>query len=702
MARSSANAVLSTERFFQFSLLGLVSSGYLAVAGSGYLDSPTVVLTALGLLLRALLIFGIIRLEISERLVTALTIAYIGFFPLDYWFFSQEFLQSTVHLVFFVAVIKVVTAHTNRDYLYTATIAFLELLAAAILSANLSFFGFLALYLLFAIAAFTSAEIRRSLERPETVARGGLRRFSLRLSALTGCIALGILLLTAGLFFLLPRTADAAFRHMVSRRFHLPGFSDQVNLGEIGEVKNSSTPVMHVLFYSISPPRNLRWRGGALSEFNGRTWSNPAGPARQIRVENGHVELEHNRAIELLYRVDYNALDTDALFFAGMPRMLDIKQSFLYRTPNDSYRLGRTPPPGFYYEAYSSLESLRPPRPGSVAPLDPAQLRRFLQLPDRLDPRIAALARSVAMGRATEYERARAVEQHLRTAYAYTLELPSHEVPDPLAYFLFERRKGHCEYFASAMAVMLRTLGVPSRMANGFLGGVQNPITGLYVVRASDAHTWVEAYLPGYGWTTFDPTPPDPNPRGVSLWSRLALYTDAAETYWHDWVVGYDTGQQAVLADKMQQLTRSWSLRWLERLGDSRLRWKTNLTAELKAHGFWALAVGLWIALLLLYGPRLWKLGRMRWGARRLRRGRGSTADATLLYARMLDLLRRRGYEKPAWFTPREFAATLPPSELGALISQFTAAYNALRFGGQTGAAPQLSLLLDKLERREV
>ena len=188
MARAGANAGVLAERFFQFSLLGLVASGYLAVAGSGYLDLPTIVLTGLGLSLRALLIAGLLHLEISERALTALTIAYVGFFPLDYLFLSRGFLESTVHLVFFVAVIKVLSARTPRDYLFTATIAFLELLAAAILSANLSFFTFLALYLLFAIAAFTSAEIRRSLDQQKAVARGGLRQFSWRLGALAGSL----------------------------------------------------------------------------------------------------------------------------------------------------------------------------------------------------------------------------------------------------------------------------------------------------------------------------------------------------------------------------------------------------------------------------------------------------------------------------------------------------------------------------------
>ncbi|MBM3775988.1 MAG: DUF3488 domain-containing protein, partial [Acidobacteria bacterium] len=236
-------AALPVERFFQISLLGLVSSGYLAVAGSGYLDTPTVTLTAAGLLLRALLVLGVLRFEISARAVTLLTLGYIGFFPLDYFFLSGDLLRATVHLVFFLAVVKILTARSARDYLATAAISFLELLAAALLSANLNFFLCLAAYLVFAVSAFTSAEIRRSLERGGRVARSGSGRFHARLATLSMATAAGILILTGGLFFLLPRTLDAAFRHLVSQRYYLPGFSNQVTLGQIGEVKTRSSPV---------------------------------------------------------------------------------------------------------------------------------------------------------------------------------------------------------------------------------------------------------------------------------------------------------------------------------------------------------------------------------------------------------------------------------------------------------------------------
>ena len=98
------------------------------------------------------------------------------------------------------------------------------------------------------------------------------------------------------------------------------------------------------------------------------------------------------------------------------------------------------------------------------------------------------------MARTSDDAKARAIERHLRHDYGYTLELPPETVRDPLANFLFVRKKGHCEYFASAMAVMLRTLGIPSRVVTGFQSGVFNPLTGWQVVRASDAHSWVEAW----------------------------------------------------------------------------------------------------------------------------------------------------------------------------------------------------------------
>jgi hypothetical protein len=304
------------------------------------------------------------------------------------------------------------------------------------------------------------------------------------------------------------------------------------------------------------------------------------------------------------------------------------------------------------------------------------------------------------MGPATDLERARAIERRLRADYGYTLELPDHEVADPLAYFLFTRKKGHCEYFASAMTVMLRATGIPARLATGFQSGVYNPITDFWLVRASDAHAWVEAWIPGRGWTTFDPTPPDPNRRGSALLTKLGLYLDAAGTFWQEWVVSYDIGRQGTLADRLEQGARSMGIRWFDSLSGLNWNWRLRVAAWFRRYGAALLiALALGIAMRVL-GPRLVRLLRIRNRFERVRRGRATVGDATLLYQRMLDLLKRRGYQKPAWFTPTEFAESLPPGQLGTTVTEFTVQYNALRFGRRTEVAPRLSMLLDELGRQ--
>lgn len=705
MARAGANAAVAVERFFQLSLLGLVTSGYLAVAGSGYLDSATIALTAAGLILRALLVTGLLRFEIPERVVTAGTLAYIGFYPLDCFFFSQQFLDATVHLVFFLAVVKILSAKTNRDYLYTATIAFMELLAAAILSVNLNFFVFLALYLLCAIAAFTSAEIRRSMQRAGIVSRSGYRLFNFRLGGLTALITSGILVLTAGLFFLLPRTATAALRHLVSHQYHLRGFSNQVTLGQIGELKTSSTPIMHIRPYSKQFPPHLKWRGTALTNFDGKKWFNITQSSRPLPVEHGRVFLENDQqrrrkdGSRIVYRVDLNATDSDTLFVAGLPEVLNVRSQTVIRTATESYRLGFTPVGPFRYEVYSFLEK----DPDPLARADrsvPAAIRsRYLQLPE-LDPRIPALAQSLVAGTRSDYERAQAMAAHLRMNYGYTLELPSQQAPDPLSNFLFDRRKGHCEYFASAMTVLLRTAGIPARLVNGFQSGVYNPLSGLYVIRASDAHSWVEAYIGGRGWTSFDPTPPDLSGPSNSVLTRISLLFDAADTFWQEWVLGYDLGRQLTLAERMEQSSRHFGVHWLERLTQSMERARGQVGWWMRRYGILLLIGGLLSCAGIVAGPSFWRFWRLRAQLRRLRRGQASMSDATVLYRRMLSVVHRRGLDKPSWVTPSEFAASLPRSETGMLVNQFTFAYNALRFGGEAEAAPRLSALLEALERQ--
>ena len=320
--------------------------------------------------------------------------------------------------------------------------------------------------------------------------------------------------------------------------------------------------------------------------------------------------------------------------------------------------------------------------------------RQALDLPP-VDPRILPLAKQWTAGALGDDERAAQIERHLRTEFAYTSTLLDRPVADPLAHFLFERQAGHCEYFASAMTVMLRTLQIPARLATGFQSGAYNPISGWYLVRGADAHTWVEAYVEGRGWVAYDPTPEDARRRG-GLWGRIPFYLDTAGVFWQEWVMSYDLERQLLLAGRLGRGGRGvrfeWERRWTAtvaqwRRGGSEFVWSAARLAAVLA----AAVTLVWIL------PHLARRRRQRQKDEQLRRGEAAASDATALYERMLALLGHRHIEKPGWMTPNEFAATITDPRLAPVVGELTGAYHGLRFGRRAALASRIIGLLEQL-----
>jgi transglutaminase-like putative cysteine protease len=547
----------------------------------------------------------------------------------------------------------------------------------------------LALLLLSGMGCLMSGEVRRAAGGPGGQARGGQRGLGVRLALAAALATAAVLVLAAGLFFLLPRTAESARRHLRGARG--PGFSSQVALGGTSRLRTSSRAVMHVRVFG-DLPRDVKWRGMALTEFDGRVWrAAPDERSERIAVVDGEAVLTGGPAVgrRVNYQVDLETAASGVLFFAGTPLRVAVRAPALWRTATGNYRVDAAAD-GSRYDVYSVFdEAVVGPAPES---------RRYLQLP-ALDARIPELAARLTSGAATAYGRARALEAGLQREYSYTEDPPKRSPRDPLADFLFERRAGHCEYFASAMAIMLRTLGIPARVVTGFQSGVWNPISELHVVRLSDAHSWVEAWIEDRGWTPFDPTPPAAAP-AAGLAAKLALYLDAAETFWNEWVAGYDVNRQGLLANNLELAARRAGGRWLDQGGGAGLRWGRRIALWLREYGGRVAWPILALVAAALMAKPAWRLLHTRRRVRRARLGRAQAGDATLLYRRMLDLMRRRGCQKPDWFTPREFAASLPPSGARLLVDEFTAAYQAARFGGRMEEAARLPALLDRLRRQ--
>jgi hypothetical protein len=231
----------------------------------------------------------------------------------------------------------------------------------------------------------------------------------------------------------------------------------------------------------------------------------------------------------------------------------------------------------------------------------------------------------------------------------------------------------------------------------GFQSGVYNQITGWHVLRASDAHSWVEAWSPGEGWVTFDPTPPANAPQGKP-WAAFAMYMDTAEMWWQRWVIDYDLDHQVYLASRFEQSARAWN-----RVASD--NWLGSFTGAVKSGSSvaWKIApfigVGV-IAIVLarLLTPVAIRAFRRLRHARKIREGGAGASDAAILYLQMLEVLRKRGYEKPAWLTPNEFARVLPDSETAALVAEFTVLYQDLRYGGRASAGQRMLGLLQEIE----
>jgi transglutaminase-like putative cysteine protease len=459
---------------------------------------------------------------------------------------------------------------------------------------------------------------------------------------------------------------------------------------------------------------DLHWRGVALSNFDGTTWSNPRDhfmlerqADNSFRVPRSNAPLRSYVTTSLLrqqlihYRVLMEPIGTNVFFLAPWARSVSGDYRSLAADSGgavydfDSQRaLSR-------YDAESDIAAAAPVELRTAGRNYPAQIQaEYLRLPN-LDPRIPSLAAQIASSASNDFDRAAAIEKHLRTHFSYTLQLPRTRVNDPIANFLFERKQGHCEYFASAMAVMLRTLGIPSRVVNGFRSDEFNDLTSNYVVRAKDAHSWVEAYFPGYGWQTFDPTPAGGSgtPQG---WGRLALYLDAMASFWRDWVVSYDSSHQYVLGQTAVGHSRAlWSSarHWARIHYKSMLKWARRTQDRVEhSPGRWTIiaAVITLVFLLLANLGRIARLLHEKW--LQAYPERSPEQAATMWYRRMARALARRGVEKPAGQTPQEFVKKIEDGRLREPVARFIEVYESARFGNSTNDAQRLPELFEEVE----
>jgi transglutaminase-like putative cysteine protease len=594
----------------------------------------------------------------------------------DVVYLAENLLDALVRLLLFLVLYKFALLRVVAD---TRTIAFLAFFMLVCASTSAFGPGFLFVFLVFVGLVSWVALYQHVLLEGEGTGERADAIAPRTLLALAGAATASVFLVTMALFFTLPRIGLAALPLRARLGTMMTGFSERLDLGGgSGTIFTDSRVAMRVHLPDEAHPEdvpNLRWRGVVLDAFDGRAWT--ARHPRWIRIvrpNGGSFEIGTLRASGRIVRQEIflEPLGTEAIFTA--PHALRVSlPAFLLAV--DDMGAVTVPSPGarLRYTVESELEGLRSPervRHDPVPPLSPVALERYVQLPE-LAPRIAELARRVAAGSRDAGEIARRLERYLAREFRYTLDVEPVSGLDPLEAFLFVRRAGHCEYFAAAMAVMLRTLGVPARVVNGFQRGEWNPYGRYFLVRYQDAHSWVEAYVPGTGWTTFDPTPrvaAGPAERSMPA----MLYLDALRLQWHRYVVNWSLRDQI-------EIVRAAHVR----ISGVR-RWSATLDAETRERLARAGSAVVVVAVALVGGWSAWR--RRRPGAR------GRPAAVPRFYRHALRAVARRGLRPGAGETAREFSGRVAGlgSAAADAFARVTALYERARFGGTAPSPAEL------------
>jgi transglutaminase-like putative cysteine protease len=308
---------------------------------------------------------------------------------------------------------------------------------------------------------------------------------------------------------------------------------------------------------------------------------------------------------------------------------------------------------------------------------------RYLQLPE-LSADVAALARAITEDATTDAERVRALEQYLLRNGVYSDTPPVVEPNSersPLEAFLFEGMEAHCEYYASALVILARSVGIPSRLVNGFAGGRENKVGGFVEVSRTHAHAWVEVHYQRAGWVRYDATPPDLRQRAegaIAFDERVRQLASAVEHWWFQRIVGFDR------SDQMSALRRGW-LAWRD-FSNSTGSAGAAPRSKPRAFAFDAdwrepvlACVGIAALVILLW---------------RIRTARAQTA-IPIYYSHALRALARRGLIREPAHGARDFArasSNALPAQASAAFSRLTESYLGERFGGRTPIDPATDL----------
>src|SRR5215203_1392197 len=631
------------------------------------------------------------RWQLSERLGTVLIVAALPAYYAAWRYGFIQFADSGAlvagllgRLILSLSAIKMLQRKSDRDWIFLYLMAFFEVLLGAGLSISALYLASFVLYVFVMVWTIIVFEIRKagrttkakmspegllpSAYEPESLPSG-------RLPAAAAGLIVFIIILAVPLFFMLPRVGGAGLGGNQGGVSAQSGFSDKVTLGGIGNIQQNDEVVMRVRIEGQNGSTSgMKWRGVALDNFDNKSWSRKATP-REPRMKGDREIIDIDNATDreglTVQTVYLEPLDAPVLF--ALSRIVRVQGNFpvLFKDKYGSVSFNRVGERISYkvlsdrtIPTAAELRADRTPYPDGI--------ENYLQLPQDLDGRIVQLTEEITANSRSRYDTARTVEEYLQNNFGYTLEQKA-SGSQPLGDFLFNVREGHCEYFATALAVMLRTKGIATRIVNGFSEGEYNETADVWVVKQRNAHSWVEVYFPGENvWVPFDPTPFSGRSSGTGnsgITAKFGKYLEALETFWIQYFVAFDNQEQRSLFrsvrsgfQEYQAKSSTWLNDYQERLNEwwKEVRGDKGFEQSAKAVGYgFAYLIGAVLGIILL----IWLYRRIIkltiWQRIFAWLKQKNEASIIEFYERMQRVLASKGFMRQPYQTPLEFAFAL-------------------------------------------
>jgi len=650
-------------------------------------------------------------------------VGFLGFW-VDMLWVSGELLPAGIHFLMILMIVKLFNLTLRRDYLHLYAISLVAILTSGSLTTDLWYLPIFSLYLFAGVWTLLLFQLTKhpeetgALTMPTTTRAqpsASVGHVTPQLFWLANGLALATFGLTLAIFFAIPRVSAGFYQKGFGENMRTSGFSETVNLGEIGPIKRDPSVVMRVELSGSSPHEagRLYLRGVAFDQYDGKTWTNRLNYRRAVSEDGtGSFILRGSRSPAptplgetVRQNIILEPIDTPVLFAA--PFIERVSGTFP-GVQSDLTGAVYLPFPSSSRIEYSVLSRSNPVLPADLSS-KPSRYpesftRHFLQTPLQSE-RITVLAEDMTQTQRTAYDKANAIQSFLIQNFRYSLDAPLAELDHPLEEFLFSRKTGYCEHYATAMVIMLRTIGIPARLVTGFLATEWNEYGNYYVVRQQDAHAWVEVHLPHSGWITMDPTPPsiESLSSGSPAWHALGRMMDTIRLQWSRFFVQYSAADQLAVVRELKAGGTSARHKAFDSIGalftpfvamfGGMMEYASKGTMQFAVEVLAISLIGL--AVLWLGIKRPWVKGSV---------SKKTTRDEQVivqLYGRMVQHLAGEGIAKPTTTGPLEFVriAQAKWSDANSAVASITELYCRARFGQTPPTSDELTIAEDHLRR---